>query len=94
MYMGSRLFSKVARYFTLSFASLAASVICMLQKIVSIAYLELSAPDTRDKTYSEIVLPVNIVVALLAHKIRCSGQMAYMQHDAVQSAYLAVPDTC
>ena len=32
MYMGSRLFSRVARYLTLSLASLAASVICTYQR--------------------------------------------------------------
>lgn len=48
MYIGSRLFSKVAKYLTLSFASLAASVICALlaQRQVQACTLHLTAPHT------------------------------------------------
>lgn len=48
MYIGSRLFSKVAKYLTLSFASLAASVICALptQCQGQACTLHLTAPHT------------------------------------------------
>lgn len=62
MYIGSRLFSKVAKYLTLSLASLAASVICALPTHVSLVCSHLTASHACPTLIQDLRLPLNAVL--------------------------------